>query len=96
MSSAAPRRQRSLARLIVIATLAVRTVVGRVRRHVGSDDTLPDAMRDLATTWLDTSGETRRHVPVYLHRVHVMPDVPEHGAVTDIYLPLVTRQREHT
>jgi AraC family transcriptional regulator len=79
--------------------VTVRTIPGgrcAVRRHVGSDDTLSDAVHHLTTAWLDQVGETRRHVPVYLHRVRLMPDVAERAAVTDIYVPLAPRARERT
>ena len=57
-------------------------------RHIGSDDTLGDAIRWLYATWLPDSGETPRDFPLFVKRERFFPDVPEHEAVTDIYLPL--------
>ena len=57
-------------------------------RHVGSDATLGEAIAYLPARWLPRSGETRRDFPVILQRVTLFPDVPEHEAVTDIFLPL--------
>lgn len=59
-----------------------------VLRHVGSDDALGEALSYLYATWLPSSGEEPRDFPLYLQRVHLFPDVPEHEAVTDIFLPL--------
>lgn len=59
-----------------------------VLRHVGSDDTLADAIRYLYTEWLPNSGEELRDFPLYLQRVKFFPDVPEHAAVIDVFLPL--------
>jgi AraC family transcriptional regulator len=59
-----------------------------VLRHVGSDDGLGEALRYLYTQWLPVSGEMRRDFPPYLQRVRFFPDVPEHEAVIDIFLPL--------
>ncbi len=57
-------------------------------RLVGSDDCLGDAMRYLYATWLPQSGEEPRDFPPYCRRVTFCPDVAEHEAITDIYLPL--------
>lgn len=59
-----------------------------VLRHVGSDDTLGDALRYLYATWLPASGETPRDFPPFLQRVRFFPDVPEHEAIVDVFLPL--------
>ena len=59
-----------------------------VLRHVGSDDTLGAAVAYLYGTWLPASGEEPRDFPLYLQRVRFFPDVPEHEAVIDIFLPL--------
>jgi AraC family transcriptional regulator len=59
-----------------------------VLRHVGSDDTFNDAAEFLYGTWLPQSGEEMRDVPFYCQRVAFFPDVPEHEAVTDLFLPL--------
>lgn len=57
-------------------------------RHVGSDDKLPEAVHYLYGTWLPASGEETRDFPLYLERLRFFPDVPEHEAVLDLYLPL--------
>ena len=57
-------------------------------RHVGSDDTLAETVRFLFAQWLPHSGEELRDAPLFLQRVHFFPDVPEHEAVTDVFLPL--------
>jgi AraC family transcriptional regulator len=59
-----------------------------VLRHVGSDDTLGQTLSYLYSTWLPMSGEEPRDFPLYLQRVHFFPDVPEHEAVLDVFLPL--------
>lgn len=59
-----------------------------VLRHIGSDDTLGASIRHLYATWLPASGEEPRDFPLYLQRVKMFPDVPEHEAITDIFLPL--------
>jgi AraC family transcriptional regulator len=59
-----------------------------VLRHIGSDHTFGDAVRYLYAMWLPDSGEQLRDFPLYCQRVTFFPDVPEHEAVTDIFLPL--------
>jgi len=59
-----------------------------VLRHVGSDDTLRDAVTYLYAEWLPASGEEPRDFPLFFERVDFYPDVPEHEAITDVYLPL--------
>lgn len=59
-----------------------------VLRHVGSDETLGEAASYLFTGWLPHSGETLRDFPLYCQRVTFFPDVPEHEAVTDLFLPI--------
>ena len=59
-----------------------------VLRHVGSDDTLGAAVAYLYATWLPASGEEPRDFPLFLQRVRFFPDVPEHEAVIDVFLPL--------
>src|SRR5260221_3730956 len=67
-----------------------RIPVGRcaVLRHTGADDGLAAAITHLYADWLPRSGEDLRDFPVYLQRITFFPDVPEHEAVTDIFLPL--------
>lgn len=57
-------------------------------RHIGSDDTLHRSVHYLYAEWLPQSGEEPRDFPLYLQRVRFFPDVPEHAAVVDIFLPL--------
>ncbi|QAU22619.1 DNA gyrase inhibitor [Dyella sp. M7H15-1] len=59
-----------------------------VLRHVGSDDTLGQSVAYLYSEWLPQSGEESRNFPVYLQRVCFFPDVPEHEAIVDIFLPI--------
>jgi AraC family transcriptional regulator len=57
-------------------------------RHTGSDDGLRCAIMHLYSDWLPASGEEPRDFPLFLQRVAFFPDVPDSGAITDIYLPL--------
>jgi AraC family transcriptional regulator len=57
-------------------------------RHVGSDDTFGETFNFLYATWLSASGQEPRDFPLFLQRVRFFPDVPEHEAVTDVFLPL--------
>lgn len=59
-----------------------------VLRHVGTDDTLGDAIAWLYRQWLPASGEETRDFPLHVQRVRFFPDVPENEAVTDVFLPL--------
>jgi AraC family transcriptional regulator len=59
-----------------------------VLRHVGSDDALGDSLAYLYATWLPASGEEPRDFPPFAQRILFFPDVPEHEAVTDLFLPL--------
>lgn len=59
-----------------------------VLRHVGSDDTLGEAIRFLHAEWLPGSGETARDFPVWLQRLRFHPEVAECEAESDLFLPL--------
>lgn len=59
-----------------------------VLRHQGSDASLGDAVKFLYGTWLSESAEVPRDAPMFFRRVRFFPDVAEHDAVTEIYLPL--------
>lgn len=59
-----------------------------VLRHIGSNDTLPATVHLLYAEWLPQSGEELRDFPLYFQRVKFFPDVAEHEAVTDVFLPL--------
>lgn len=57
-------------------------------RHVGSDDGLGAAIQFLYGQWLVQSGESLRDFPLYCQRLRFFPDVAEHEAELDLYLPL--------
>jgi AraC family transcriptional regulator len=59
-----------------------------VLRVVGASDDLEPAARFLYRDWLPASGEEPRDFPLYCRRLTFFPDVPEHEAITDLYLPL--------
>jgi AraC family transcriptional regulator len=59
-----------------------------VLRHVGSDDTFNESFMYLYSTWLPASGEELRDFPLFVQRVRFFPDVPEHEAISDMFLPL--------
>jgi AraC family transcriptional regulator len=59
-----------------------------VLRHIGSDDNIGESIRFLSAEWLPQSGAEPRDFPLYLQRVSFFPDVPEHEAITDIFLPI--------
>ena len=55
---------------------------------IGNSDDLEPAALFLYRDWLPASGEEPRDFPLYCQRVSFFPDVPEHEAVTDLFLPL--------
>ncbi|MFO0891402.1 MAG: AraC family transcriptional regulator [Isosphaeraceae bacterium] len=57
-------------------------------RHVGPEEGFIAALRYLCAEWLPQSGEQQREFPLFCRRVSFFPDVPEHEAVTEIFLPL--------
>lgn len=59
-----------------------------VLRIIGQSDDLRSAAEFLYGQWLPASGEEPREFPLYAQRVSFFPDVPEHEAITDLYLPL--------
>lgn len=59
-----------------------------VLRHIGSDEQLGASVARLYADWLPQSGEELRDFPLFLQRVSFFPDVPEHEAITDLFLPL--------
>jgi AraC family transcriptional regulator len=59
-----------------------------VLRHVGVEESLENSIRWLYSQWLPSSGESPRDFPLFLQRLAFFPDVPEHEAMTDIFLPL--------
>ena len=59
-----------------------------VLRYPGNTNNLESAALFLYRDWLPASGEEARDFPLYCQRVVFFPDVPEHEAVTDLFLPL--------
>jgi len=59
-----------------------------VLRVVGNSDDLEPAALFLYRDWLPESGEELRDFPLYCQRLSFFPDVPEHEAVSELYLPL--------
>ena len=59
-----------------------------VLRVTGSSDNLEPAALFLYRDWVPASGEEPRDFPLYCQRITFFPEVPEHAAVTDLYLPL--------
>jgi AraC family transcriptional regulator len=59
-----------------------------VLRLVGSGNNLETGFTYLYREWLPESGEEMRDFPPYCQRVSFFPDVPEHEALTDLFLPL--------
>jgi len=57
-------------------------------RHIGSDQMLGESALRLYRDWLPQSGETPGNFPLMFQRITFFPDVPEHDAITDIFLPL--------
>lgn len=59
-----------------------------VLRVVGHTDDLEPAALYLYRDWLPASGEEARDFPLYCQRLAFFPDVPEHEAVAELFLPL--------
>lgn len=59
-----------------------------VLRQTGSGDDLRAAFDFLYGEWLPASGEEARDAPPFAQRISFFPDVPEHEAITDLFLPL--------
>lgn len=59
-----------------------------VLRQIGAGDELRAAAHFLYAEWLPRSGEELRDFPFFVQRVAFYPEVPEHEAVTDLFLPL--------
>jgi AraC family transcriptional regulator len=57
-------------------------------RYQGSDEGFEPALHELYSKWLPQSGEEPRDFPLFCQRVKFFPDVPEHEAITDFFLPL--------
>jgi predicted DNA-binding transcriptional regulator AlpA len=59
-----------------------------VLRVVGYTDNLEPAALYLYRDWLPASGEEARDFPIYCQRLSFFPEVPEHEAVAELFLPL--------
>ncbi len=59
-----------------------------VLRVVGNTDNLEPAALYLYGDWLPASGEEARDFPLYCQRVTFFPEVPEHEAIAELFLPL--------
>lgn len=59
-----------------------------VLRVVGNTDNLEPAALYLYRDWLPASGEEARDFPLYCQRLAFFPEVPEHEAVAELFLPL--------
>ena len=59
-----------------------------VLRVVGNTDNLEPAALYLYRDWLPASGEEAREFPIYCQRLSFFPEVPEHEAVAELFLPL--------
>ncbi|SDA35751.1 GyrI-like domain-containing protein [Sphingomonas sp. NFR15] len=59
-----------------------------VLRVVGNTDNLEPAALYFYRDWLPASGEEARDFPLYCQRLTFFPEVPEHEAVADLFLPL--------
>jgi AraC family transcriptional regulator len=59
-----------------------------VLRVVGNTDNLEPAALYLYRDWLPASGEEARDFPIYCQRLSLFPQVPEHEAVAELFLPL--------
>ncbi|WP_346897717.1 AraC family transcriptional regulator [uncultured Roseibium sp.] len=59
-----------------------------VLRVVGDTDKLEPAALYLYREWLPASGEETRDFPIYCQRLSFFPEVPEHEAVAELFLPL--------
>jgi AraC family transcriptional regulator len=70
--------------------VSVKIPAGRcaVIRHTGPLDFAEETIRSLYRDWLPRSGEELRDDPLFVQRLSFFPDVPEHEAQTDIFLPL--------
>lgn len=59
-----------------------------VLRVTGNTDNLEPAAQFLYREWLPQSGEEARDFPLYCQRLSFFPDVAEHEAVAEMFLPL--------
>ena len=59
-----------------------------VLRVMGNTDNLEPAALFLYRDWLPISGEETRDFPLYCQRLAFFPEVPDHEAVAELFLPL--------
>lgn len=59
-----------------------------VLRVTGGAEDLEAPASFLYRDWLPASGEEVRDFPLFCQRIAMFPDVPEHEAITDLFLPL--------
>jgi AraC family transcriptional regulator len=59
-----------------------------VLRVVHNTNNLEPAALYLYREWLPASGEEARDFPIYCQRLSFFPEVPEHEAVAELFLPL--------
>ena len=59
-----------------------------VLRVVGQTDNLEPAALYLYRDWLPASGKEARDFPIHCQRLSLFPEVPEHEAVAEVFLPL--------
>lgn len=59
-----------------------------VLRVTGNTDNLEPAALYLYRDWLPASGEEARDFPIYCQRLSLFPEVPEHEAIAEVFLPL--------
>ena len=59
-----------------------------VLRVVGRTDDLESPALYLSRQWLPASGEEARDFPLYCQRLAFFPEVPEHEAIAEVFLPL--------
>ncbi len=59
-----------------------------VLRVIGNTDNLEPAALYLYREWLPASGEEARDFPLYCQRLRLFPEVPEHEAEAELFLPL--------
>jgi AraC family transcriptional regulator len=59
-----------------------------VLRVTGYTDNLEPAALTLYRDWLPASGEDAGDFPIYCQRLSFFPEVPEHEAVAEVFLPL--------
>jgi AraC family transcriptional regulator len=59
-----------------------------VLRVTGYTDNLEPSALALYRDWLPASGEDARDFPIYCQRLSLFPEVPEHEAVAEVFLPL--------